>query len=206
MLAEDERDVAARQIIAEATKPRSPRYQMYPGAIYSGALAECIGDDLSMTVRGYRAFDDAGLFLVGDILRFYREEGILGAERRLGRLPGCGATTVREITGVYKDMERRFPDALEPAVAADHPDAYDLLPKAVRLEMFGAVLNGCVQFKTGDQVVLKSGGPVMTVDTWGRDDGAVECMWFGPDGKLEAAVLDIRCIRAAEPPVAPPEN
>ena len=37
-------------------------------------------------------------------------------------------------------------------------------------------------FKLGDLVQLKSGGPVMTVTSL-KDAGAVYCCWFGPDEK-----------------------
>ena len=38
-------------------------------------------------------------------------------------------------------------------------------------------------FKVGDVVMLKSGGPSMTVS--GRDINGVECMWFCNDGLIQ---------------------
>lgn len=53
------------------------------------------------------------------------------------------------------------------------------------------------QFKDGDLVVLKSGGPVMTVDSQGRDDEIVGCRWFRMDGKLESEFFHSECLRHA---------
>jgi uncharacterized protein YodC (DUF2158 family) len=39
------------------------------------------------------------------------------------------------------------------------------------------------EFKIGDLVKLKSGGPVMTVDTLSHD-GKVYCVWYQHDGYL----------------------
>jgi uncharacterized protein YodC (DUF2158 family) len=39
------------------------------------------------------------------------------------------------------------------------------------------------EFKVGDVVMLKSGGPLMTVS--GRDINLVQCMWFAEDGTLQ---------------------
>ncbi|TDB32569.1 DUF2158 domain-containing protein [Stenotrophomonas sp. TEPEL] len=39
-----------------------------------------------------------------------------------------------------------------------------------------------MEFKLGDKVKLKSGGPVMTVSS--VSDKGVECQWFDPKGKL----------------------
>ncbi|MBN4983893.1 DUF2158 domain-containing protein [Stenotrophomonas maltophilia] len=39
-----------------------------------------------------------------------------------------------------------------------------------------------MEFKLGDKVKLKSGGPVMTVSSVSDKD--VECQWFDPKGKL----------------------
>jgi len=43
--------------------------------------------------------------------------------------------------------------------------------------------------KTGDRVFLASGGPIMMVDTWSRDDGLIECFWFAGD-ELRQATFD----------------
>jgi len=40
------------------------------------------------------------------------------------------------------------------------------------------------KFKTGDQVQLKSGGPVMTVKEY--DGGEVVCEWFDEHSKVES--------------------
>ena len=59
-------------------------------------------------------------------------------------------------------------------------------------------------FKSGDQVVLKSGGPVMTIDTVNTDIfdddkiTGVLCVWF-VGNKLERVRFDHRAIDAVEP-------
>ena len=61
------------------------------------------------------------------------------------------------------------------------------------------------QLKIGDVVQLKSGGPVMTVDSEGAD-GHLVCQWFeGSD--VKKATFPIASLQAAEAPpkpVAPP--
>jgi uncharacterized protein YodC (DUF2158 family) len=44
------------------------------------------------------------------------------------------------------------------------------------------------EFKVGDTVELKSGGPVMTV-TGINDSGSLRCAWFAPDNS-QARVQD----------------
>ena len=42
------------------------------------------------------------------------------------------------------------------------------------------------KFKIGDEVQLKSGGPVMTVDSEAGVDGRMDCVWFD-NKKLQRA-------------------
>lgn len=40
------------------------------------------------------------------------------------------------------------------------------------------------EFKIGDTVQLKSGGPIMTIETINKGEGMAWCVWFdGPDPK-----------------------
>jgi uncharacterized protein YodC (DUF2158 family) len=52
------------------------------------------------------------------------------------------------------------------------------------------------EWKPGDLVVLKSGGPVMTVNTV-FDDGDVRCAWFNGK-KHETADVNAATLRRAE--------
>jgi uncharacterized protein YodC (DUF2158 family) len=66
-------------------------------------------------------------------------------------------------------------------------------------------------FKSGDLVVLKSGGPVMTVDTVNTDIfdddkiTGVLCVWFVGE-KFERVRFDHRAIEPANPQAALPEG
>ncbi len=42
-------------------------------------------------------------------------------------------------------------------------------------------------FKDGDVVQLKSGGPKMTVDSWDEELGVYHCSWFAGDELKNAA-------------------
>ncbi len=48
------------------------------------------------------------------------------------------------------------------------------------------------EFAIGDQVVLLSGGPVMTVTNEGG--GEVELTWFADDDRLQKACLPVGCV------------
>jgi len=56
------------------------------------------------------------------------------------------------------------------------------------------------EFKAGDLVSLKSGGPIMTVDSVERGFGSVVCVWFA-GAKRESAHFKTDSIEAAEKPV-----
>jgi uncharacterized protein YodC (DUF2158 family) len=66
-------------------------------------------------------------------------------------------------------------------------------------------------FKSGDLVVLKSGGPIMTVDTVNTDifdDDKITgllCAWFVGE-KLERVRFDHRAIEPANPGATSPES
>jgi uncharacterized protein YodC (DUF2158 family) len=51
-----------------------------------------------------------------------------------------------------------------------------------------------VEFQPGDQVQLKSGGPVMTVERTGKDqrtqEDVVFCVWFHFEGKKQILTRD----------------
>lgn len=51
------------------------------------------------------------------------------------------------------------------------------------------------QFMAGDLVVLKSGGPVMTVKGMYPNGHMASCVWFVADGNLKAEAFDVRCLR-----------
>jgi uncharacterized protein YodC (DUF2158 family) len=59
-------------------------------------------------------------------------------------------------------------------------------------------------FKPGDLVVLKSGGPVMTVDSIDQlaDYGNIACVWFA-GAKRETASFRKESIEPAPPKAAP---
>lgn len=44
-------------------------------------------------------------------------------------------------------------------------------------------------FQLGDIVVLKSGGPRMTVTQTGLTHNRVECTWFTPEAELQTAYI-----------------
>jgi uncharacterized protein YodC (DUF2158 family) len=66
-------------------------------------------------------------------------------------------------------------------------------------------------FASGDLVVLKSGGPVMTIDTVNTDifdDSKITgvlCVWFVGD-RLERVRFDHRAIDPVDPPAIPPPD
>lgn len=62
---------------------------------------------------------------------------------------------------------------------SDHPDESSMTPGAWREEPAREE----VPFSTGDLVVLRSGGPPMTVALVRRDGLAVYAAWFGPKGE-----------------------
>lgn len=51
-----------------------------------------------------------------------------------------------------------------------------------------------MEFQPGDEVQLKSGGPVMTVERTGKDqrtqDDVVFCVWFHTEGKKQILSRD----------------
>jgi len=53
------------------------------------------------------------------------------------------------------------------------------------------------QFKPGDVVVLRSGGPSMTVECI-EEDGRVSCRWFDDQGKQAASVFSPAMLRLEE--------
>lgn len=53
------------------------------------------------------------------------------------------------------------------------------------------------QFKPGDVVVLKSGGPSMTVESI-EEDGGVSCCWFDEHGKEDTSVFSPAMLRLDE--------
>lgn len=54
-------------------------------------------------------------------------------------------------------------------------------------------------WNVGDQVQLKSGGPVMTVDGSSQDSPTVRCVWFA-DGNLAKSMFHVDSLKAATPP------
>jgi uncharacterized protein YodC (DUF2158 family) len=52
------------------------------------------------------------------------------------------------------------------------------------------------QFKVGDVVRLKSGGPAMTV-SFKNVDGDWVCVWFDKDGKKQASSFTPECLAPA---------
>lgn len=46
------------------------------------------------------------------------------------------------------------------------------------------------KFECGDVVVLRSGGPCMTVMTANRGDGLIECRWFGGGSEIRSDAFD----------------
>lgn len=50
----------------------------------------------------------------------------------------------------------------------------------------------------GRPVVLKSGGPVMDLESW-SDDGQALCRWAAADGRVCRAVLPAACLYRCEP-------
>ena len=66
------------------------------------------------------------------------------------------------------------------------------------------------EFKPGDVVRLKSGGPPMTCEKGLNADGVVFCEWFDKNGRYDSrgffpAVL-VRCECAAPAPASPPRS
>ncbi len=53
------------------------------------------------------------------------------------------------------------------------------------------------EFKVGDVVILKSGGPAMTVDEIDDDKDTIECRWFGDGKKLEYGSFPIDTLERA---------
>lgn len=45
------------------------------------------------------------------------------------------------------------------------------------------------KFQVGDVVVLKSGGPRMTVTQTGLTHSRVECTWFTPEAEIKSAYI-----------------
>ena len=56
------------------------------------------------------------------------------------------------------------------------------------------------EFKIGDVVQLKSGGPTMTVANVSGDSGTVVCHWFDDHGQLKKATLVSESVKAYIPP------
>lgn len=53
------------------------------------------------------------------------------------------------------------------------------------------------QFPTGVEVVLKSGGPTMTVESV-TDDGQLECVYFDPAGDYRTTYIKAELVVVAE--------
>jgi uncharacterized protein YodC (DUF2158 family) len=63
-----------------------------------------------------------------------------------------------------------------------------------------------MQWKTGDDVVLKGGGPTMTVNRI-LDDGDVYCQWIDGNGDVKEGYFKPDMLRkASEAPAKPPER
>jgi uncharacterized protein YodC (DUF2158 family) len=58
-------------------------------------------------------------------------------------------------------------------------------------------------FKRGDTVQLKSGGPVMTISTK-LNDGSFQCDWFDDSGVLKHGSFHPEQLNQAEPPEGGP--
>lgn len=61
------------------------------------------------------------------------------------------------------------------------------------------------QFNPGDVVELKSGGPIMTVDSYKKihkdrkyDENQLVCRWFNKDQELETATFYASSLKMAE--------
>ena len=64
------------------------------------------------------------------------------------------------------------------------------------------------EFKPGDIVRLKSGGPQMTVESIDKKDGGLLCLWFD-EGQLEDAVFEsVALVPTTVPqqPTLPPQG
>lgn len=70
------------------------------------------------------------------------------------------------------------------------------LPKASKPKTCAEAV-ASIPFNTGDLVVIKSGGPIMTV-RW-VECSEVECMWFDREGKLESVSFSPDCLRQPMP-------
>lgn len=54
-------------------------------------------------------------------------------------------------------------------------------------------------FAIGDQVQLKSGGPIMTLSSLLDNDGTVECKWFSGE-EVKHALFRAGTLKKARPP------
>lgn len=59
----------------------------------------------SVSIRSANILKKFGIVHYGDLVRFYRENGIAGAEAILIACPSCGRKSVNEITNAYRAIE-----------------------------------------------------------------------------------------------------
>lgn len=62
-----------------------------------------------------------------------------------------------------------------------------------------------MQWKKGDVVRLKTGGPRMTIDEILATSGKVNCVWFDDDHKVQREVFDSQSLADASPPARAPQ-
>jgi len=53
-------------------------------------------------------------------------------------------------------------------------------------------------FKPGDLVMLKSGGPTMTAETWSSTYDQWECKWFDAKGELHTKLFSPEALKKAD--------
>ena len=58
----------------------------------------------------------------------------------------------------------------------------------------------CSMFKDGDVIMLKSGGPPMTISEIDHKTNTATCEWFDTDNKPHKAVFNVKTLKAFVPP------